>query len=429
MPRSPQLLRCTRILGALLVLASYAVMPVRLHAQSVPPSGTWQDKRPAAKGGSWNPAGIETAKKDATSAQQSNTGNSGRITGDGLELEWTVTGADVGPRFFADRTWQANGVVTSATVRFSGVMRASVPKGFVTNSSMSAYISLGMGANKKEAKWGGELGAEKGLSHEMPFDLTLEAPPGGTVLVSASVNKVGGASDLLGVFFQFSPGPKVQADAPSPPVQKDASAPVPQTNTAAAPPKSRCTGACLASRDVCLKALETWKPQIAQLDSVIPEQKRQLKTWWAEHRGGTEEDVHWIGRMFRFITGSDTVQFPPIGATVNVNLGERECLVDLVSECRAEIARVEQLSGGSPAPSDRAAPDYRAAFDDFAMRFASVAQTRSDEKWRMAEQRKASFKAEPKQLEFAAETNYYAGYSTSCKRAAETLRGLRTSGG
>jgi hypothetical protein len=138
----------------------------------------------------------------------SKTGNSGTLTGDGLELIWNVSGADVGERFFADRTWQAKGVVTGASVRFWGVMRASVPARLTTDSDMSAYISGPMSAGKKQTQWKGTLGAPYASSHETTFDLSFEPAPGQAVLVSASVNKVGGAADLLGVMFQFDPKAK-----------------------------------------------------------------------------------------------------------------------------------------------------------------------------------------------------------------------------
>lgn len=136
---------------------------------------------------------------------QASSGNSGRLTGEGLELIWNVSGADVGERFFADRTWQAKGVITGQSVRFWGVLRASVPARLTTDSGMQAYISGPMGAGKKEVRWNGALGAPSPASREMPFDLTFDASAGQPVLVVASVNKVGGAADLLAISFQFMP--------------------------------------------------------------------------------------------------------------------------------------------------------------------------------------------------------------------------------
>jgi hypothetical protein len=170
---------------------------------------------------------------------QKGSGPSGKITGDGMELEWHVSGADVGEHFFADRAWQAPGTVTSKTVRFWGVMRASVPSGMYTDTNMSAYISLPMSVDKKEVKWGSELSSKNGLSHELPFDLTLDVPPGKQVLLSASVNKVGGAADLLGVFFQFN-APKT----------------APVDPTVATGP----SGSCAAGVDCCYVAASDGKP-------------------------------------------------------------------------------------------------------------------------------------------------------------------------
>jgi hypothetical protein len=143
---------------------------------------------------------------------QEGSGPSGKIEGNGLTLEWQISGVDVGQHFFADGAWQAKGTVTSGTVHFSGVMRASVDKGFYTNSGMVAYISLPWSQNKKEVTWNGELSDANGLSHELPFDLSLEVPPGTAVVLAASVNKVGGVADILGVSFSFDP--MLQTPAP-----------------------------------------------------------------------------------------------------------------------------------------------------------------------------------------------------------------------
>ncbi len=128
-------------------------------------------------------------------------GNSGKLMGDGLELEWTAGGADFGKPYFAERTWQASGTAKARTVTFSGVLRASVPKGFVTEASMSAYLAIPMGP-KKELSWRGELNGQAGLSQTLPFSFELEIPPGRTVLFSAGVSKTGGVTDMLGLLLQ-----------------------------------------------------------------------------------------------------------------------------------------------------------------------------------------------------------------------------------
>ncbi len=49
-------------------------------------------------------------------------------------------------------------------------------------------------------KWNGEPGDAKGLTHEMPFDLSVGVPAGAGVEMAASVNKVYGVADLLGTY-------------------------------------------------------------------------------------------------------------------------------------------------------------------------------------------------------------------------------------
>ena len=68
----------------------------------------------------------QVAPKPSPSPTPAAGDNSGKLTGDGMDLEWSVGGAKVGARHYADLTWQANGTLTSKTVTFSGVMRASV---------------------------------------------------------------------------------------------------------------------------------------------------------------------------------------------------------------------------------------------------------------------------------------------------------------
>lgn len=169
-----------------------------------PTAGTYKIAAHArdARSDDSNAATLVVTKKPA--APQANTGNSGRLAGEGLELIWNVSGADIGERFFAERTWQAGGTITGPTVRFWGVMRASVPARLTTDSGMLAYIAGPMGSGKKEIKWNGVLGAPSPDSHEMPFDLAFDASSGQPVLVVASVNKVGGVADLLGISFQLS---------------------------------------------------------------------------------------------------------------------------------------------------------------------------------------------------------------------------------
>ena len=146
--------------------------------------------------------------------------NSGKLTGDGMELEWSVGGAKLGPRHYADLGWQANGTLTSKTVTFSGVMRASVPKGYATDAHMSARIAIVFG-DKREAKWDGELSGGAGLSHELPFNLSLDIPPGKTALLTASVSKVGGVADILAVTFTLTSPPEGQTSAETNPANDE----------------------------------------------------------------------------------------------------------------------------------------------------------------------------------------------------------------
>ena len=141
----------------------------------------------------------------STPAQAQESGQSGRLDAPGLILEWEISGAQVGERVLSGGGWEAKGTVTSGTVRFSGRMNAAVEAGYWTNSSMSAYLTLTTGANKQTVEWSGELSNEQGLSHELPFDLVIEVPPGTGVQMSASVNRVGGATDLLGLYVGLDP--------------------------------------------------------------------------------------------------------------------------------------------------------------------------------------------------------------------------------
>ena len=156
-----------------------------------------------------NVAAQATPKPSPSPTAVAGGDNSGRLTGDGMELEWSVGGAKLGPRRYADLAWQANGTLTSKTVTLSGVMRASVPKNYATDAHMSAKIAIMFG-DKREVKWDGELSGGAGLSHELPFNLSLDVPEGKTVLVTAGVSKVGGVADVLAVAFTLTPPPANQ---------------------------------------------------------------------------------------------------------------------------------------------------------------------------------------------------------------------------
>ncbi len=148
-----------------------------------------------------------------------NSAKSGKLVGDGLILEWRISGADFDKPFFADRTWQAQGSVAARRVTFSGTLRASVPHAIYTNASMSAYVAIPLGP-KQEVSWRGELSDAAGLSHELPFSLQLDVPPGKAVYFNAGVGKTGGATDMLGIMFvaaaQNASGPLQQTTAPLP---------------------------------------------------------------------------------------------------------------------------------------------------------------------------------------------------------------------
>ncbi len=140
-----------------------------------------------------------TATSTATSTTAGTTargsGQSGRQELNGMVFEWSISGADVG-----DLTrGEASGTITSSTVRISGKMSAGVTPGAYTESSMSAYIVVS-GGTPQEVKWHGELSDAKGLTHELPFDLSVDVPAGATVQMAASVNMVGGVADVLGIY-------------------------------------------------------------------------------------------------------------------------------------------------------------------------------------------------------------------------------------
>ena len=145
---------------------------------------------------------IAVANPATAHAQQS--GQSGRLEGNGMVLEWSISGADVGDMTYAERTWQASGTITSSTVRISGTMSAAVTPGAYTESGMQVYIVITGGA-PQEVKWNGELSDANGLSHEMPFNLSIEVPAGAGVQMAASVNMVGGVADLLAISVGLPP--------------------------------------------------------------------------------------------------------------------------------------------------------------------------------------------------------------------------------
>ena len=169
-------------------------------------------------------ASIVRAQTAPTSAQ------SGQLTGDGLLLTWSIGGADFDKPFYADRTLQAHGTVAAKTVTFSGVLRVSVPKGLYTDASVSAYVAIPFGP-KRDVSWRGELSDTAGLSHELPFSLQIDVPPGKAAMFSASVGKTGGGTDMLGVMFDTAPSAIASTPTTSP-------TPTPTVTTTAPAPSS-----------------------------------------------------------------------------------------------------------------------------------------------------------------------------------------------
>ena len=145
---------------------------------------------------------VSTSAADAGDA-------AGKLTGDGQEISWSLGGAKVGS-FDAGR--RAEGTLTGHTVTFSGVMREWVPKGFATDAVLTASIAI-PGGKRREAVWKGELSGAAGLSHELPFDLTLDIPANTYVFVGVSVTKIGGVADTLGAEFKLAPAPAAATSA------------------------------------------------------------------------------------------------------------------------------------------------------------------------------------------------------------------------
>jgi len=140
-------------------------------------------------------------------AAQEGTGPSGKLTYGGLELEWQISGVDVGDHFQTGGTWSAKGTVSSTTVRFSGMLRHAISKNSATNSRMGANINLAGGKDGKNVHWEGVLDNQSGLSHELPFDFTLQVPAGTPVEMGASVSQCNdvGVCDSVTVSFPFDP--------------------------------------------------------------------------------------------------------------------------------------------------------------------------------------------------------------------------------
>ncbi|MBL9010946.1 MAG: hypothetical protein JNL56_07200 [Alphaproteobacteria bacterium] len=186
-----------------------------------------------------------------------------------------------------------------------------------------------------------------------------------------------------------------------------------------------CEGPCLAPRDVCLKAVETWAPRVASLEEIIPGQKRELEAWFAAVQR-EKEARGWLGPLIDAVLGIPDTFYPPrVLAEVNQNMGEKACFDEVLAECRAEIGRVEAQAGSAPAPADTSKADYRAAFDAFAARLAAPYKARGDEHWEIAQKLKAMFAASPYEYRLATEANWEVGYSTACRETAEGLNAMR----
>ena len=86
---------------------------------------------------------------------------------------------------------------------------------------------------------------------------------------------------------------------------QEAAPPAPDTSDGFA-----CTGPCLASRDVCLKAVEIWAPRVASLEEIIPGQKRELDSWFAAMQEA-EKARGWLGAAIDAVLGLTNAPTPP----------------------------------------------------------------------------------------------------------------------
>ena len=157
-------------------------------------------------------------------AAQEGSGPSGVIDDGWRQLEWQMSGVDIGDHYYSgpDRCWTGPIKVTSSTVTFSGVLRASVAEDLVTTASMSAYLLNHSTGEIYEVKWPdgakgetGDLGKPGALSHELPFSFTVKVSPGQAVWATASVSECGGVCDLTGLCFFSEPAPDTLAGEPT----------------------------------------------------------------------------------------------------------------------------------------------------------------------------------------------------------------------
>ncbi|MHB0878088.1 MAG: hypothetical protein ACYC5O_18800 [Anaerolineae bacterium] len=154
---------------------------------------------------------------------QEGSGPSGIIDDGSRRVEWQVGGIDIGEHSYSgpDRCWTAPGTVTSTTVTYSGVLRASVPADLVTTASMSAYLLNQTTGEKEEVHWPdaakgevGDLGKPGELFHELPFNFSVQVSPGDRVWITANVSECGGICDLVSLCLFFEPAPDTLAGAP-----------------------------------------------------------------------------------------------------------------------------------------------------------------------------------------------------------------------
>jgi hypothetical protein len=186
-----------------------------------------------------------------------------------------------------------------------------------------------------------------------------------------------------------------------------------------------CEGPCLAPRDVCMKAIDTWGPRVANLEEMIPGQKQELDAWLAAVQ--KERAARgWLGPIIDAVLGiPDSLMPPRVLATVNQHMGTKAAFDEILAVCGSEIARIQAQAGEPPAPADTSKADYRAAFDAYIERVADPYQAKGYAHWEIAQKLKAMFNASPYEYRLATEANWELGYSGGCREIAEALRALR----
>jgi len=164
---------------------------------------------------------------------------------------------------------------------------------------------------------------------------------------------------------------------------------------------------------VCAGLDEQFAHQQADLQRILPGQKREVDAWY-EQQIKNDEDSRW--NPLEYFFGPSGITPPRVAADYSKNTGALDCLTWVLSGC-------DGRRGGPTLDPEQ--PQHVAAFNTISTTWADQIEARADQDWMMSVERKDMVKNASdaaSKLRWLAEANALSGFATECRGVAQFLR-------